>query len=91
MTNQLATIILSGAIGGTCAAFGGRQRTRAGNFAVGALFTGLMAYYDPQKSSGFTIATAAVEGTLWGVADRYVPKLKHAVIGGHEAETAVAG
>lgn len=80
--STLYTILLSGAFGGIAASLIGRERTRIGNFAVGALFTGLMAYYDPQKSIAWTVATAAVEGGVWGLTDRYVPELKHAVIGG---------
>jgi len=78
------TILLSGAVGGIAASLAGRERTRIGNFAVGALFTGLMAHYDPQKSVVWTVTTAGVEGLAWGAADRFVPMLKHAVIGHDE-------
>ncbi len=77
---QVLTILLAGMIGASAAALIGRERTQIANLVVGGVFTGLAAYYDPQNSSVLTIATAAVEGAAWGVADRVVPIVKERLL-----------
>ena len=78
--DHLYTVLIAGLMGAASASLIGRERTRIANLAVGGLFTALMAHYDPQGSAVMTIATAAIEGAVWGATDRFVPALKARVL-----------
>jgi hypothetical protein len=82
--NHLHTILLAGVLGGAAASLLGREKTRVANFAVGCLFTGVVAYYDPAGSPMMTVLMSGLEGAAWGAYDRFVPALKERLLAPHE-------
>jgi len=72
--------VTAGIIGAMVAVATGRTHTRIDNMMIGGLFTGFAAYRDPRATLGGTLLVAAVEGAIWGVTDRVVPRIKDYVM-----------
>lgn len=82
-SETIQLVLVSALLGSAIATVLGRPDRRLDNAIIGGMIVGFTAWRDPRASAGMTLAVAAAEGAVWGVADRLIPIAKDALLPPH--------